>query len=243
MIPNVSKNIKFIPITVLLLASILVGTLTATHAFTSNRTSKIISTTTTRAEHTTKTMSSSTLETSVTTTTLPTTTVSSTSSLSNTTTTSIPPFSTSQSSIGCVSEQTLQAWFPYMDLSTTKTGPLYPQSVDGSFMETNFIYGCYLNKNFAIVYAGTMWQYGIYNGTPTQGIFIVLDFWNVPSSSNIFIPLPRADHEPNPLQIVSVNPQGDVLTLEPLTGPFTDNSHPNPNINYYFSIPLGKFIS
>jgi hypothetical protein len=130
-----------------------------------------------------------------------------------------------------------------MDLSTTKTGPLYPQSVDGSFMETNFIYGCYLNKNFAIVYAGTMWQYGIYNGTPTQGIFIVLDFWNVPSSSNIFIPLPRADHEPNPLQIVSVNPQGDVLTLEPLTGALAYNSHPNPNINYYFSIPLGKFIS
>lgn len=242
MIPNVSKTIKFIPITVLLLASILVGTLTATHVFTSNRTSKIISTTTTRAEHATKAMSSSTLETSVTTTTLPTTTVSSTSSLSNTTTTSIPPFSTSQSSIGCVSEQTLQAWFPSMDLSTTKP-QLYPQSVDGSFMVTNSIYGCYLNKYLVDLNAGTMWQYGIYNGTPTQGIFIQMDFWTAPSTSNIFIPLPGADHEPNPLQIVSVNPQGDVLTLEPLTGPFTDNSHPNPNINYYFSIPLGKFIS
>lgn len=242
MIPNVSKTIKFIPITVLLLASILVGTLTATHVFTSNRTSKIISTTTTRAEHTTKTMSSSTLETSVTTTTLPTTTVSSTSSLSNTTTTSIPPFPTSQSSIGCVSEQTLQVWYPGMNVTYNKID-YYPQSVDANFMQTTDMFACYLNKFLVNLTAGTMWQYGIYNGTPTQGIFIVLDFWNVPSSSNIFIPLPGADHEPNPLQIVSVNPQGDVLTLEPLTGALAYNSHPNPNINYYFSIPLGKFIS
>ena len=101
-----------------------------------------------------------------------------------------------------------------------------------------------MNKNTVVIHAGAIGPEGT-NGTVTQGVYIVMDWWIFPPQSYIFIPVPNPV-DTNPLEIVSVNPVGDVLTLEstlPDTGVTGAMPDPNPNINYYFSVPLGKFIS
>ncbi len=114
-----------------------------------------------------------------------------------------------------------------------------------NFQPTTSIFGCYLNKYIAAIQAGSMWSEGIANGTETQGVYIVMDWWTYPYMSVKFIPLPNPPGNPYPPEIVSVNPVGDVLTLEPSLTPWPTRGvvDPNPNVKYYFSVPLGKFIS
>ncbi len=171
--------------------------------------------------------------------------MSTTTSTALTTTTSIPPApAPNQLSVGCVSTQILNDWFPgSLNFSFTKTF-IVPDNVN-NFQQTNSIFGCYLNKNTVVIHAGAMWSGHADNGTETQGVYIILDWWAELSMSTIFIPVPNPV-DTNPLEIVSVNPVGDVLTLEstlPDTGVTGAMPDPNPNISYYFSVPLGKFIS
>ena len=239
------RFIKFIPLTVLAIAVIIVTSLSVTHVLTPVNTNKVftgVNSTNSKTSTTDLNRVPSTSSTTVEPTT--TSTLSTTTSTALTTTTSIPPApAPNQLSVGCVSQQTLAAWFPGTSYSFTNTFG-YPESINGNFEMTNSVLGCYLNKNTVSIHAGSIWSEGVGNGTETQGVYISMDWWIFPPQSYIFIPVPNPV-ESNPLWIVSVNPVGDVLTLEPsLTRwPMGGVVDPNPNMNYYFSVPLGKFIS
>ena len=146
-----------------------------------------------------------------------------------------PPPTSSQQGVGCVGIQTLDAWFPDSNFS-----PLsilgYPQTTPGPpFEESNFTWGCFQNKYFTGVVAGEYWSQGVGMGISTQGVLIIMDWWTPPFRYTQFIPVPNPPNvRTPPLKIVSINPNGDILTLQPISGPAA---------TYYFSIPLGKFIS
>ena len=233
------RFIKFIPLTVLAIAVIIVASLSVTHVLTPVNTNKVFTGVNSTNSKTSTTDLNRVPSTSSTTVEPTTSTLSTTTSTALTTTTSIPPAPPpNQLSVGCVSQQTLAAWFPgFQSYSYTNIFG-YPEPIN-NFETLNRVFGCYLNKNTVLIYAGSIWSEGHGNGTETQGVYIVMDWWIFTPQSTLFIPVPNPV-DTNPLWIVSVNPVGDILTLEPSksgVGP------PNPNINYYFSVPLGKFIS